>query len=67
MSASAEDEEIALAAILDSHQPSPLAPLREPTYRRYFIGNVMSNLGTFCQAIAQSLLVYNLTGSLVGS
>jgi MFS family permease len=49
-------------------QPSALDPLREPSYRRYFIGNVVSNLGTFCQAIAQSLLVYNLTGStfLVG-
>ena len=48
--------------------PSALDPLREPSYRRYFIGNVVSNLGTFCQAIAQSLVVYNLTGStfLVG-
>ncbi len=68
MSASAEDEEVALAAILGGPQPSPLAPLREQSYRRYFIGNVLSNLGTFCQAIAQSLLVYDLTGSsfLVG-
>jgi MFS family permease len=49
-------------------QPTPLAPLRERNYRRYFIGNVLSNLGTFCQGIAQSLLVFNLTGStfLVG-
>jgi MFS family permease len=49
-------------------QATALDPLREPSYRRYFIGNVASNLGTFCQAIAQSLLVYNLTGStfLVG-
>ena len=49
-------------------RPTALDPLREQSYRRYFIGNVVSNLGTFCQAIAQSLLVYNLTGStfLVG-
>jgi MFS family permease len=68
MSASVSDEELALAGTEEEGQPSPLAPLREPTYRRYFIGNVVSNLGSFCQAIAQSLLVYNLTGSsfLVG-
>src|SRR5262249_16730854 len=48
--------------------PSALAPLRERDYRYYFIGNVLSNLGTFCQTIAQSLLVYELTNStfLVG-
>jgi MFS family permease len=52
----------------DGTQPSPLAPLRERDYRRYFTGNVLSNLGTFCQTIAQSLLVFDLTGStfLVG-
>src|SRR5262249_34856352 len=68
MSASVSDEELALAGAEEEGQPSPLAPLREPTYRRYFIGNVVSNLGSFCQAIAQSLLVYDLTGSsfLVG-
>ena len=45
-----------------------LAPLRERDYRLFFIGNVTSNMGTFCQSIAQSLLVYQLTGStfLVG-
>ena len=68
MSASVTDEELALAGAVEGDQPSPLAPLRERTYRRYFIGNVLSNLGSFCQAIAQSLLVYDLTGSsfLVG-
>ena len=68
MSASVTDEELALAGAAEGAQPSPLAPLRERTYRRYFIGNVLSNLGSFCQAIAQSLLVYDLTGSsfLVG-
>lgn len=50
-------------------QPGPLAPLREErNYRWFFFGNLASNLGTFCQSIAQSLLVFRLTGStfLVG-
>jgi MFS family permease len=44
-------------------QPGPLAPLGERNYRLFFVGNVSSNFGTFCQSIAQSLLVYDLTGS----
>ena len=53
---------------LETGQPRALDPLRERNYRLFFIGNVSSNLGTFCQSIAQSLLVYELTGStaLVG-
>ena len=49
-------------------QPGPLAPLSERNYRWFFFGNISSNLGTFCQTIAQSLLVYRLTEStfLVG-
>jgi MFS family permease len=68
VSASVSDEEFALAVPAEGPQPSPLAPLREPTYRRYFIGNTISSLGTFCQAIVQSLLIFELTGSsfLVG-
>ena len=48
--------------------PRALDPLKERNYRLFFIGNVTSNMGTFCQSIAQSLLVYQLTGStfLVG-
>ncbi len=66
--APSDSQEVHLDELATSSQPSALDPLREPSYRRYFIGNVVSNLGTFCQAIAQSLLVYNLTGStfLVG-
>jgi MFS family permease len=62
------DPAVAASAAASAQQASALDPLREQSYRRYFIGNVVSNLGTFCQAIAQSLLVYNLTGStfLVG-
>ena len=49
-------------------QPGPFEPLRERDYRYFFVGNVSSQVGTFCQAIAQSLLVYRLTRStaLVG-
>lgn len=49
-------------------QPGPFAPLAERNYRWFFVGNLSSNLGTFCQTIAQSLLVYDLSGStlLVG-
>lgn len=45
-----------------------MAPLQERDYRLFFFGNVVSNLGTFCQTIAQSLLVYRLSRStfLVG-
>ena len=52
----------------ERRQPRALDPLKERNYRLFFIGNVTSNMGTFCQSIAQSLLVYQLTGStfLVG-
>ena len=66
--APSEQNGVGLRGSPPTSPPSALDPLREPSYRRYFIGNVVSNLGTFCQAIAQSLVVYNLTGStfLVG-
>ena len=56
------------AAAVPARQPGPFAPLGERNYRLFFIGNLSSNLGTFCQSIAQSLLVFRLTGStaLVG-
>ena len=49
-------------------QPGPFAPLRERNYRVFFIGSVVSYLGSFCQGIAQSVLVYRLSQStfLVG-
>ncbi len=56
------------ATAVPDRQPGPFAPLRERNYRLFFAGNLSSNLGTFCQSIAQSLLVFRLTGStaLVG-
>jgi len=49
-------------------RPAPFRALRVRNYRLFFVGNLSSNLGTFCQSIAQSLLVFRLTDStaLVG-
>lgn len=38
--------------------------LRQRDFALYFVGNVLSNCGTWFQNIAQSLLVYRLTGSV---
>ncbi|MEO9254386.1 MAG: MFS transporter, partial [Tepidiformaceae bacterium] len=38
--------------------------LRQPNFALYFTGNLVSNCGTWFQNIAQSLLVYRLTGSV---
>ena len=38
--------------------------LRQRDFALYFAGNVLSNCGTWFQNIAQSLLVYRLTGSV---
>lgn len=37
--------------------------LRYPNYRRWFIGQVLSLMGTWMQMVAQGWLVYELTGS----
>jgi MFS family permease len=39
------------------------AALKNPNYRLYFIGQLLSVSGTFMQGIAQSWLVYKMTGS----
>src|SRR5438105_10385212 len=41
--------------------PSSLAALSEPAFRLYFIGQLVSVSGTWMQAIAQQVIVYNLT------
>jgi MFS family permease len=48
--------------------PSGLRVLRDRNYWPYFVGNLVSNCGSWFQNIAQALLVYRLTGStfLVG-
>ena len=42
---------------------SPLLALRVRNFRLYFVGQVISNVGTWFQSIAQTLLVMELTGS----
>jgi MFS family permease len=44
------------------------ALLRDPNFRPYLIGNMLSNIGTWFQTLAQSVLVFDLTHStfLVG-
>ena len=37
--------------------------LRYPNYRRWFVGQVLSLMGTWMQMVAQGWLVYDLTGS----
>jgi MFS family permease len=37
--------------------------LRYPNYRRWFVGQVLSLMGTWMQSVAQGWLVYDLTGS----
>ena len=39
--------------------------LRHPNYRRFFLGQLVSLIGTWMQTVAQSWLVYRLTGSAV--
>lgn len=43
--------------------PQVLGALRAPRYRRYFMGQAVSILGTWVQTVAMSWLVYRLTGS----
>jgi MFS family permease len=43
--------------------PAVLRALEAPRYRRYFIGQALSILGTWIQTVAMSWLVYRLTGS----
>ena len=43
--------------------PAVFRALEAPRYRRYFIGQAISILGTWIQTVAMSWLVYRLTGS----
>ncbi|MCX6029976.1 MAG: MFS transporter [Chloroflexi bacterium] len=43
--------------------PSTFTALRYPNYRRWFIGQALSLMGTWMQSVAQGWLVYALTGS----
>ena len=43
--------------------PSGLRALNHPEFRLYFTGQVLSQVGTWMQSVAQSRLVLQLTGS----
>lgn len=43
--------------------PATFAALRHPNYRKWFVGQVLSLMGTWMQSVAQGWLVYELTGS----
>jgi predicted MFS family arabinose efflux permease len=50
----------------DTRAPaSGLAVLRDANFWPYFVGNLLSNCGTWFQNLAQALLVYRLTGSIL--
>ena len=43
--------------------PATFRSLRYPNYRRWFVGQSLSLMGTWMQSVAQGWLVYQLTGS----
>ena len=43
--------------------PTTFTALRYPNYRRWFIGQSLSLMGTWMQSVAQGWLVYEITGS----
>lgn len=43
--------------------PATFAALRYPNYRKWFVGQVLSLMGTWMQSVAQGWLVYQMTGS----
>ena len=45
--------------------PGPVRALRYRNFRLFFVGQLVSLIGTWMQSVAQSWLVYRLTGSSV--
>jgi MFS family permease len=43
--------------------PATFASLRYPNFQKWFVGQVLSLMGTWMQSVAQGWLVYQLTGS----
>lgn len=50
-------------SLLAGRLPTTFTALRYPNYRRRFIGQVLSLMGTWMQGVAQGWLVYEITGS----
>ncbi len=54
---------MAIGSARSERLPVTFAALRYPNYRRWFIGQALSLMGTWMQGVAQGWLVYELTGS----
>src|SRR5580698_9587155 len=73
----AEDAQTSRSDVADkpAGQPAPVSPadsvqswrlLRKPRFLAYFTGSLVSNMGTWLQGTAQTLLAYQLTHSALG-
>lgn len=47
----------------DAHKTKTFAALQHPAFRWFFFGQLVSVTGTWIQAVAQQIVVYNMTGS----
>jgi MFS family permease len=56
---------VALVTRLGSALGATFSSLENPNYRRYFVGQALSLIGTWMQLVAQSWLVLTMTGSSV--
>src|SRR3954469_24573906 len=54
-----------MPAPAESRVPHPLRALRHRNYQLFFAGQLISLTGTWMQSVAQSWLVYRLTGSVM--
>src|SRR5512136_3227302 len=50
-------------AVATSRLPSTFSAMRHRNFRLWFIGQTLSQMGTWMQSVAQGWLVYQLTGS----
>jgi MFS family permease len=50
-------------ALASQRLAATFSALRYPNYRRWFVGQALSLIGTWMQSVAQGWLVYDLTGS----
>ena len=63
MTATASPAAAAPAPAPAAPRRSRLGPFRNPAYRPYWFGVTINNMGTWLQAVAGSVFVYQLTGS----
>jgi MFS family permease len=53
------------SVVLPNRWPATFASLQYPNYRRWFVGQSLSLMGTWMQSVAQGWVVYQLTGSKI--